>query len=1609
MASIDNRIVNMEFNNAEFERRVSDTMKTLAGLDKALAEAGKGENLKNISDSAKSFNLDGMTSAIEGVSAKFIALSTIGITALANLTNKAIDAGLQIAKSLAIQPVTQGFAEYELKMGSIQTIMASTGAPLDTVNKKLQELNTYSDRTIYSFADMTSNIGKFTNAGVDLDTAVASIQGIANVAAVSGANSEEASRAMYNFAQALSKGYVQLVDWKSIELANMGTTEFKTQLLQAAEAAGTLTKHGDEWVTKAGTVVSANKNFNDSLTDQWLTTEALNSALGDYADETTDIGKKAFASAQDIKTFSQLMDTTKEAIGSGWATTFETIIGNFEESKGLWGYIGEEIGNIVGKSADSRNQMLSTWKDMGGRVEMLLGFKAGFESFFAILRPIKEAFRDIFPAMTGERLYEITVKFHQFMEALRPSGTTVENIKRIFTGLFNVLHVGMDVIGFLIGVVKDFIVSLTGLGSGDTLGFFAKLGDALAKVSSEEIIAGIKATFGALVDLMQKLATYITPVVDKIKEFIQSLDIKMPAGFGNVIENIKTFFSGLFDNLPDASPITEVASRIGDALSNIGNAIGNALGGLNVGGAIGGVLIAVQDAFHGIIDAIAGMFSSGGELEKSVKESSDGIPWDMIMGGVGIAAVGGLVATINRLISQGITIDFTGGVLSSISDTFGQLTGTLKTMQQSIKADILLKIAGAIGVLAIAMIGLSFIDPEKLVKAAVAMGVAFGEIAAAMKIMTKIEFTTADAAKFSLMALGFGILAGGMFLLSGALALIGTMDVGTLTKGMTVFGLVVAALVVMSKTLENEAVGMIKGAVALGILAFDMDIMYGAIKKFADMDTGDMVQGFVGVALALALLVGAMALLPEDMKEKTTGVLGFSIALNLMVRAIKQLGEMDLGTLVQGGIAFAGMLGALVLAMRLMPSNMGVTAGQFLALAGAMLILSFALKVMASMSFGDMTQGLVGMAAALGILVVAMMAAQSGIVGAGAILIMSVALLALSAAIKAFAAIGLGEFAKGMLLVVVALAALAGVSLLLAPAVPALMGVGAGLALLGAGFALVGLGAIQFAKAIAILATVEDVGGVITDTLLAIGKALPALFIGIGEGIGALIEVLAGFVPQMIEFGVKLLSGLLQGLITIVPDILEFIGVLITSILDLIITLVPEFATAGIKILLGILEGIRDTLPELVTVVGEIITGFLDALAEQLPPIVGSVVNLFATMLTSVAEGLGELAPTLMFGIGIAFMTGFFDGIGNVVGQLWDLIKSIFTTVIDTVKSIFGINSPSTVMLQIGIDIIMGLYNGVIETAQKVWDFFGKLAGEVLRFIGDVTRTLVSKGSDFISGLWNGLTSFWTGTVVPFFTGLGSTVVEKVGNVVETLVTKGRNLIFGLFRGISDFWDDTVVPFFTGLKTTISNLFSGALDWLKSIGKNIIQGLLNGIKEKWNDVTSFISDAASHLPGFLKGPLGISSPSKVFMELGVNIAEGLIIGMGSLNSDLSDASRGMASSIIDSFVIEDELANAVNSAMAGIDMNPTITPVIDLTNIRAGASTIGGLLAANSYTAAGTIAKSQRYTEDSLVGAGPTEIKFEQTINAPTQLSTADIYRQTRNQITIAKEELSIA
>lgn len=366
---VDQRVVEMQFNNAQFERNTKQSLSTIEKLKAALKFDDVGDSFSGITKAAKNVNLEPVSDGANEVYYRFKALDVVAGTVLSNIVTKAFAAGTALAKALTVDPMKTGLAEYETQINSVQTILANTqkeGTNLAQVNAALDELNRYADMTIYNFTEMTRNIGTFTAAGVKLDTSVQAIKGIANLAAISGSTSQQASTAMYQLSQALAAGTVKLMDWNSVVNAGMGGQVFQDALKETARVHGVAI---DEMIAKEG-------SFRETLQHGWLTasilTETLAKFTGDLSEEELraigyteeqiaaiiKMGETANNAATKVKTFTQLIDTLKEAVQSGWTQSWEYIIGDFEEAKELWTEISVRLQTVIGQSAEARNALL---------------------------------------------------------------------------------------------------------------------------------------------------------------------------------------------------------------------------------------------------------------------------------------------------------------------------------------------------------------------------------------------------------------------------------------------------------------------------------------------------------------------------------------------------------------------------------------------------------------------------------------------------------------------------------------------------------------------------------------------------------------------------------------------------------------------------------------------------------------------------------------------------------------------------------------------------------------------------------------------------------------------------------------------------------------------------------------------------------------------------------------------------------------------------------------------------------------------------------------------------------------------------------------------------
>lgn len=1420
--SVEQRIVEMRFDNQQFEKGVQTTMGTLDKFKQSLKLDGATKGLEEVDKAAKGINMSGLTNAVETVKNRFSALEVIAITALANITNSVVNAGKRLVESFTMEPIQQGFAEYELKMGAVQTIMASTGADIKTVNGYLDELNTYADRTIYSFSDMTQSIGKFTNAGVSLDDAVKAIQGISNEAAVSGANANEASRAMYNFAQALSSGAVKLIDWKSIENANMATVEFKQSLLDTALAMGTVVEVDGKYQTtttdmqgKVSDLFTATSAFNDSLSAQWMTTDVLVQTLSNYATDVREmtaaekkayeeklrgvgyteeqikaieeLGQKAFDSAQDVKTFTQLMDTLKEAAGSGWAQTFEILFGDLEEAKVLWTAVSTTIGGFIDQSSKARNDMLQGWKDLGGRQALIDSVRNAFDGLMSVVKPVGEAFRDIFPATTSERLVNLTKGLKEFTSHLKLSDKDSQNLKNTFKGLFAVLDLVKQGIGALVKAVFPMTKGLGSLGSG-ILSVTGKIGEWLAALDQAAKKSGV------FNQAIQKFHDKVSPILKSVKEHIDG-----------AVTAIRKFAETHF-NTPDTAGLMSVADKLKARIEPF----------KKIGEVAKAAMEKLVDAFKASAPVLANL---GRIIVDALGKVCDGIMKalrgegfdsliDLLNGGIVTGLGVGIMKFIKNLTGLESTADDAIGGFAGIIEGFkGAINGAKETLvdfQASLKADILMKIAGSIAILAGSLLILSMIDSDKLGGALASISILFGELAGSMALFDKtlsgqkglnkfgmamIEMSAAilvlasalkkissiDSDKLAGALVGITVLIGEMVaaslalskwggkiktsaasmilfaeavnILAKAVGKLGALDTDKLTKGLVGVGVLMAELAAF---MVAAKFGNFKATQGLAIIELSaaLLILEKSVSGFGSMNIEVIKQGLIGVGAILAevAVFSVVAGKAKHILSSATALTVVGAAMLIFGKAIKEIGSLPIKQIEKGLIGIGGALAVVAVATKLMPKNMvGIGLG-LVEVAAALKIIGGVIQDAGGMKWEEIGKGMVVLAGSMTILAVALNAMKGTLGGASAMLVMSAALAVFTPVLKSLGAMSLEEIGKGLLALAGAFTVLGIAGAVLGPMVPAILGLSGALALLGVAVAACGVGILAFSAGLASLA-VSGVAGV-----TALVAALEILIVGVLGVIANSAKAIAGAVKAIV-------LAIVDVIVECAPPIAEGVLTLIEEVLKSLAEHGPNIVTYLMDFLIGVINAIAARLPELIKVavnlIGAFFRGVVDALkgvdtATLMDGIVG-IGLLSAIMLAlSAVAGLipGAMAGVLGMGVVIAEMSLVLAAVGALaqlpglkwlIGEGGDLLQGVGTAIGKFVGGIVGgfLGGISAQFPQIGQDLtdFMANAQGFIEGAKKI-------DPAMLQGVNALAKTILLLTA---ANILDGLTKWFTG------------------------------------------------------------------------------------------------------------------------------------------------------------------------------------------------------------------------------------------------------------------------
>jgi tape measure domain-containing protein len=1366
MSNIEERVTKLVFDTAQFGSKMDAVLKQLAQLTQSLKLDGAQKGLQDVSDTANKFSLDGMKNQVSGVLGQFNALQVAAITALSNIVNRAVEAGIQITKSLTIDPIMSGFREYETNLNSIQTILANTGlegaAGLAKVTSKLNELNEYSDQTIYNFSEMARNIGTFTAAGVDLDKSTAAIKGIANLAAISGSNSQQASTAMYQLSQALSAGKVSLEDWNSVVNAGMGGKIFRDSLIETARVHGVKI---DEIIKKQG-------SFRNSIQEGWITTDILAETLskftGDLSEEQLKslgytkeqiegiqkMGKTATDAATKVKTMTQLLDTLRESAGSGWAKTWQIIFGDFEEARGMFTEVSNVLGGAINQMSDARNKLLQGWKDLGGRDALIDGIANAFQALLSVLRPIGQAFREMFPATTAKQLYDLTVTFRDFMERLKIGGETANNLRRTFAGFFAILGIGWDLVKAGANFIGELIGKFTG-GAGSILRFTGNIGDFL--VALRKFLQEGK--------VFQKFFEILSTIID---------------GILKIVSNFARVFGQIWDKV-DIAPAEEMLHKVANAAKPVASA-GDLIRAAWEG--IGRFFGNIAELAYAGLNKVWNILQKVREAIGQVFGGSDGqVSNDSLFKGINTAA---LVAFVTML--WNFFRNFKPGeFLEAIVESIEALTGALRGMQHALNAAALLGIALSIGILAVSMEKLSKIDSMGLTRASVAIAVLMSEMAAAFLLFDKVGGTL-GAAKLIIVSTALIRLGAALLILVTAVEKLAKLNWEELAKGLTGVLVLTGALVAGVKFLPTDIAGIVKTATGLLVLTIAIRSLTNAVEdlsrlsweqlakglvgvavllgslalftKFAQVDKGgiaagiglvliatsleiladavgqfikynweQLARGMAGIGAGIAIIAGALYLLPPTSVFSAAGVLIVAASLNLIGDAVAEMSKLSWGEIGRGLTVMAGALLAIALAIGFLPPTSLFSAVGVFIVAASLGMIQEALGKMSKMTWEEIGKGLVVLAGALLIIAGALFLMQNAVPGAIAVLVVAAALRVLTPVLEALGAMSWEAIAKGLVALAGVFVILGAAGIILGPVAGVIVGLAASIALLGIAVLAAGVGVLAFATGLGILAAV---GAGATAALVGIVTAMLALLPQVGEQLGLAVisfaKILAEAGTQITEAMTKILISVIDAIIAVIPKIIELLYVLLTAMIKFIESYVPTMVDSGARIIISFLEGMNKHVDKIVTVATDLLVSFIEAIGRNLHRVHTAGVQMIIDTVNGVAQGIrdnsakmGEAGVNLATAMVEGVIRGIGAGIGRAVSSAVNLAKEMF----NAAKRELGINSPSKKfewLMEMSVD-------GIEVGGRKNADRAGEAAAAVgENMIDSMAKTLTGLG-----------------------------------------------------------------------------------------------------------------------------------------------------------------------------------------------------------------------------------------------------------------------------------------
>lgn len=1407
---IDEKIVVMKLDNSDFANKAADTTNILGKMRDALnkipgVNLGKtSQELAAIDKAASTGGVERLGNAAQAVGAKFSAMSVVAITALANITNRAVDAGLSMARGFTVQPMIDGFSEYENKIGSIQTILANTkwaGTNLDDVNKALGDLNHYADQTIYSFGDMTRSIGTFTAAGVKLDDATMSIKGMSNLAAASGSNVEQLNSAMYQMSQSLASGKIGLEDWNSLVNAGMGGKMTQDALLATAKA--------------MGKNVDMSKGFRMSLQDGWLTSEVFLKTMQKFAADQSMID-----AATKVRTFTAAVGTIKEAIGSGWASTWELIFGNFNQATELWSGLTNNISNSISEAANKRNELMKSIGDKGGFTNIFTGIENAVKPVVQIFSAISNGFKQAFPPKSADQIVKMTESFKKFTEGLQLTGPTVRELTTVFHAAFSIF---------------DDIFIIAG-----------KLGSAFLKI--------------------------------------------IPPGTGSgvmsFLENIAKLVIGFNESLKAGNGLTAAIDGLGNVLSAVGNGVKNILSSFYDFGK------SIKSNVGSAIDWLKAKLAPVGDFFKSAFSGFSGTD---ALGAGTLIGIGLVVKKVIGLFDN-FSTSFDGfkgffkEVGEGITGTLGGLGDALQSFVSQVKYNNLLKIAVAIGLLALSLKLLEGMSIEDITHGIVALGLSMSVMMGAMMVIDKFNITGGMRASANLIALSIAV-----DIMASSLRKISDLNPEDLQR--SVYGLVgvTAALTVAVIAMSKLGGKMGTSSLQLIALAGTIYILADAVEKMSSINSSSLLKsvGALGIIFAEIAIFLKIANGSKIGVGSALGLIAVAASIQIMVDAIQKIANINVKELIKGLGTIAVILGEIAVFSKVVsgPTLIGAGVGMLI-IAGAIAALVPSITTLGSMSWEELAKGLLGMAVALAAVAGAALLASGSIGGAVSITIMAAALTLLMVPIKEFASMSWEQLLKGFVGLAGALLLVAGASILLSPATPAIAAFGGALLVFGAAVLAVGAGIALFAVGLTTLATLTAV------SVAAIVSAL-----------GLLLAGFASLIPAAVDFVVKLGLALIQGIMALVPSLITAAGQIIVAILQGIATYLPQVITLGGQIIVELINGLATQIPAIlnaaVNLIVQVIAGMAQAIQDNGPQLINAILSLVAEVLIIVIQA-GAAVIQALFG----WIPGVNDAMQNVSSSAEQAIRDSF----DAAK----------VADEKGTDFANGI-NGKSGEAGAAGTNLGN-AGRTGASTPEYTTVGQQKGAEYIAGLTSRLGGSQTAGQQVSQSAKNGASTPEFGSVGQQ---KGMEYIAGLSgkaggaqsagqqvsnagrsgAGTPEFGSvggQKGQEFLAGLQsktggagsagTSLANAGkSGAQSVsMRDSGAWFGQGFADGVNSKQGTVMSAAQTLASKAKSALNWFLNINSPSRVMKESGGWFGEGFALGIDSKQRRAEKSGKALA-------------------------------------------------------------------------------------------------------------------